>query len=95
MGNPKANFNTSAKGFCDVQNVDRATKRHDKCCNHIDANTISRLKVFGRVPINELIDVGARLQRANFNSTVRGNRCVYLGIHSREHDDCLHTFIYL
>ncbi|XP_067436490.1 zinc finger MYM-type protein 1-like isoform X2 [Thunnus thynnus] len=73
MGNPKAHFNTwSAQGFCDVKNLDRATKRHDKCFEHISAN--SKLKLFGRVPNKELVDEGTRLQRANHNVKVRRNR---------------------
>ena len=62
----------SVQGFSDLKNLDRATKRHDKCNYHVGAAI--RLKLLGSVPVDQLVDEGARLQVAQHNAKVRRNR---------------------
>lgn len=62
----------TVEGYGDVKNLDRATKRHDACKDHIGANI--RFQLFGRTPINQLLDEGLRLQTAAHNEKVRRNR---------------------
>ena len=38
-------------GFTDVKNIDRATKRHDKCQDHVGAAI--RLSLLGTMPIDQ------------------------------------------
>ena len=60
-------------GFTDVKNLDRATKRHDKCQDHVGAAI--RLSLLGTMPIDQVVDEGVRLQIQQHNAKVRGVTC--------------------
>ena len=87
----------SVNGFADIKNLDRATKRHDKCQDHVGAAI--RLSLLGTMPIDQVVDEGVRLQIAHHNAKVRQNREVlkrlidataYLGMQElsfRGHDE--------
>ena len=62
----------SVNGFADIKNLDRATKRHDKCQDHIGAAI--RLSLLSTMPIDQVVDEGVRLQIAHHNAKVRQNR---------------------
>ncbi|KAL2083806.1 hypothetical protein ACEWY4_021579 [Coilia grayii] len=62
----------SVEGFADIKNLDRATKRHDKCKDHVGAAI--RLGLLGRMPIDQVVDEGVRLQNTQHNAKVRRNR---------------------
>ncbi|KAK0151974.1 Zinc finger MYM-type protein 1 [Merluccius polli] len=88
-------------GFTDVKNLDRATKHHDKCNDHVGAAI--RLSLLGTMPIDQVVDEGVRLQIQKHNAKVRGNREVvkrlldataYLGMQElsfRGHDEGEHS----
>ena len=87
----------SVNGFADIKNLDRATKRPDKCQDHVGAAI--RLSLLGTMPIDQVVDEGVRLQIAQHNAKVRQNREVlkrlidataYLGMQElsfRGHDE--------
>lgn len=62
----------TVNGFGDIKNLDRATRRHDKCKEHLVA--FVRFKLLGRMPIDQGLDEGLRLQIAQHNEMVRRNR---------------------
>ena len=96
MNNSKS-LTWAVHGFTDVKNLKRATKRHDKCQDHVCAAI--RLSLLGTVPIDQVVDEGVRLQIQKHNAKVRGNREVvkclldataYLGMQElsfRGHDE--------
>ena len=69
MGKPQT---WSVKGFADIKNLDRATKRHDKCQDHVGAAI--RLSLLGTMQIDQVLDEGVRLQMAQHNAKVRQNK---------------------
>ena len=60
------------KWIRDIKNLDRATKRHDKCQDHVGAAI--RLSLLGTMPIDQVVDEGVQLQIAHHNAKVRQNR---------------------
>lgn len=62
----------SVHGFNDLKNLDRATKRHEKCQDHVGAAI--RLSLLGTMPIDRVVDEGVRLQIQQHNAKVSRNR---------------------
>ena len=62
-------------GFTDVKNLDRATKRHHKCQDHVGAAI--RLSLLGTMPIDQVVDEGVRLQIQQHNAKVRSLDLIY------------------
>lgn len=59
-------------GFADIKNLDRATKRHDECKDHVGAAI--RLKMLGIMPIDQAVDEGRKIQTTQHNAGDRRNR---------------------
>ena len=62
----------SKVGFADLNNFDRAYKRHEKSNEHVSA--CARLSCLGRQRVEHAINEGARIQVAKHNEIVKQNR---------------------
>lgn len=58
--------------FSDTKNLDWATKRHNKWKDHVGAAV--RLKLLGRMPVDQTMDRGLRLQTVQRKVKVFHNR---------------------
>ncbi|KAF3835860.1 hypothetical protein F7725_028418 [Dissostichus mawsoni] len=67
MNNPWA-----TSGFIDLANLSRAIERHGKSKNHIDCAV--KLKLFGRVRIDEALDLARTISTKKHNEQVKKNR---------------------
>ena len=78
-------------GFTDAKNLDRATKRHDKCEDHVGAAI--RLSLLGTMPIDQVVDEGVRLQIQQHNAKVRGVTCWLHACNMNRGDHAISTII--
>ncbi|KAK1885167.1 Zinc finger MYM-type protein 1, partial [Dissostichus eleginoides] len=62
----------ATSGFIDLANLSRAIERHGKSKNHIDCAV--KLKLFGRVRIDEALDLARTISTKKHNEQVKKNR---------------------